>query len=219
MGYERHSNTDSSANFLQVKPNSHFWTDLNQIITSFDVTPVPTKEYLLIGLNNTIKNGYKLKQLFKSDKEISFEEIEEMIDYIKSEFYEEREFYIALNVTMMSGYNLSNGLKLQRKDVYKRIDTERNYQDQRWHGDIPDEEKSVAEWINYMEFHLTKAKEGVYRLDTQGALAEIRKVTTLGVRTMEIHGCPERIIKTDTTPITHLQNDGCCGKCECKDEK
>jgi hypothetical protein len=56
----------------------------------------------------------------------------------------------------------------------------------------PDEEKPVAEWINYIEYHLSKAKEKVYHLDTQAALAEIRKVTALGVRTMEIHGAPER---------------------------
>ena len=34
-------------------------------------------------------------------------------------------------------------------------------------------------------------------VDTEGALAEVRKVAALAVRTMEIHGCPERIIKND----------------------
>jgi hypothetical protein len=92
---------------------------------------------------------------------------------------------------------------MKRKEVYKIIDVERDYQDDMMiHRLIADEEKSVAEWINYIEYHLNKAKESVYHLDTQAALAGIRKVTALGVRTMEIHGAPERIIRLDTTPTT-----------------
>lgn len=87
---------------------------------------------------------------------------------------------------------------MERQEVYKCIDGERDYQDATWSPrrlalGIPDEEKSIAEWINYMEFHLQKAKESVYYLKNEEALAEIRKVTALGVRTMEIHGCPERM--------------------------
>lgn len=101
---------------------------------------------------------------------------------------------------LMNGLNLTNGLKMERQDVYKLIDGERNYQDNTWItrstlDSTPDEEKDAAEWINYIEYHISKAKERVYHLDTQGALAEIRKVTALGVRTMEIHGAPEREIE------------------------
>ena len=86
---------------------------------------------------------------------------------------------------------------MERKQVYERIDGERNYQDEVWGvrrtlDDTPDEEKPVAEWINYIEYHLSKAKERVYHLDTEGALAEMRKIAALAVRTIEIHGCPER---------------------------
>ena len=112
---------------------------------------------------------------------------------------------------------------MERKDVYKLIDAERNYQDTRWIArrtaeGTPDEEKPVAEWINYIEFHLAKAKDRVYHLDTEGALAEIRKVSALGVRTMEIHGAPERIIPTDP-PKTECCDDDrteCEGDCDCK---
>lgn len=88
---------------------------------------------------------------------------------------------------------------MERQEVYKRIDTERDYQDIRWtprreKNGTPDEEKPVAEWINYMECHLAKAKEAVYFLKDEEALAEVRKVTALGVRAMELHGCPERVI-------------------------
>jgi hypothetical protein len=91
---------------------------------------------------------------------------------------------------------------MRRTEVYSRIDGERDYQDKTWVArrtleGTPDEEKPVAEWINYIEYHLSKAKERVYHLDTQGALAEVRKVAALAVRTMEIHGCPERIVEND----------------------
>ena len=88
---------------------------------------------------------------------------------------------------------------MERKDVYDRIDTEREYQDLRWStrrtaDGTPDEDKPVAEWINYMEYHLSKAKEAVYHLKTDDALEEVRKVTALGVRAIELHGCPSRVI-------------------------
>ena len=45
-----------------------------------------------------------------------------------------------------------------------------------------------------MEYHIAKAKEQVYLLEDEEALAEIRKVVALGVRALMIHGCPERVI-------------------------
>ena len=86
---------------------------------------------------------------------------------------------------------------MERKDVYGCIDGERNYQDEVWGvrrslDNTPDEDKPVAEWINYIEYHLSKAKDKVYHLNTKEALEELRKVAALAVRAMEIHGCPER---------------------------
>lgn len=91
---------------------------------------------------------------------------------------------------------------MEKEVVYQRIDIELDYQEIRWNvkpiGHVPDEEKSVAEWLIYMEHHLNLAKQGIYNLSEHDALAEIRKVTALGVRTMMIHGCPSRKLpKTD----------------------
>lgn len=86
---------------------------------------------------------------------------------------------------------------MERKIVYAILDKECVYQDNKWtdanieHG-IPDDEKPVAEWINFMEYHLNKAKEAIYHLKTNAALSEVRKITALGVRAMEFNGCPER---------------------------
>jgi hypothetical protein len=214
---------------LQVIPNSHFWTDLNQIIATIEhhyqrmayesekhdgdeytvkyVNEPLNKEYILIGLNNSKKNGYKLKSIFNeyvrilhSEKSV-FVSIEHMIEFVESkEFilkYDFVDFEEIIKHTLECGLNLTNGLKMNRQEVYKRIDGERDYQDLTWVArrtadGTPDEEKDVAEWINYMEFHLQKAKNAVYYLKTEEALAEVRKVTALGVRTIEIHGCPER---------------------------
>lgn len=214
MGSSEHSKLPYSAttptigvNYMHVEPNSHFWTDLTQLTNSIEfgwLNPEIGKEFILIGLDNTIKNGYKLKILMDFDvdklKESCgdiFYSIEEMIEYVRSAEYKENTLYMMLLTTIKVGFNLTNGLKMERKDVYKLIDGERNYQDSTWSirrdaQGTPDEEKPVAEWINYMEFHLQKAKNAVYYLKTQEALAEVRKVAALAVRAMEIHGAPER---------------------------
>ena len=212
MGYGKYSGLPENGtkiNYVQTVPNSHFWTDLNQLIVSLDVNP-PDKEYLQIGLNNTIKNGYKLSPVKNIDvdaiKSEIFTTIAEMIEYVRSENYNDKTFYVMLNTTINVGFNLSNGLKLQRTDIYKRINQERDYQDIRWHGCVPDEEKSIAEWLNYIEYHLEKAKERVYNLSPDEALAELRKVAALAVRAMEIHGCPERIIPKVSTANNNEQS-------------
>jgi hypothetical protein len=205
MGYAEHSkpSTPASINYMQVIPNSHYWSDLNQIITNYNLQPEElTKDYLLTGLLNCIKNGYKIKgQVEFFGKVIPvFTSIEDMVRYINDVATEKNIDYTFIEIisnTILSGLNLTNGRKMERREVYKRIDAERDYQDATWVArrtavGTPDEEKDVAEWINYMEFHLQKAKNAVYHLKTQEALAEVRKVTALGVRAMEIHGAPER---------------------------
>lgn len=86
---------------------------------------------------------------------------------------------------------------MERSDVYQHINKERLYQDLMWEehnneNGIPDSKKSITDWINFMEFHLSKAKLYTNLNDNVNSLAEIRKVTALGVLTMEIHGCSER---------------------------
>ena len=103
-------------------------------------------------------------------------------------------------IFIKNGYNLKPKYVMNRKEVYENLDIERDYQDIKVQtrrveqNDVPDTDKSVAEWVNYMEYHLGVAKNMISQLNTSGALGEIRKVTALGVRTMEIHGCPKRIM-------------------------
>lgn len=86
---------------------------------------------------------------------------------------------------------------MTRENVYRIIDAERNYQDLRWNQGLredltPDKDKSVAEWLIYMEVLISEAKKSVYHLKKDDALALIRKITAVGVAAMEIHGAPER---------------------------
>ena len=234
----------SSSRYSRVVPNSHFWTDLNQILQTIKYAierekheaekvmnvvyvgePI-TSEYFVIGLKNSIEHGYKLKQGEKPDNGKyydgeylhdlplykSFESIDEMIEYAESRIFTMENYYNLINGTIKNGLNLTNGLKMEREHVYKRIDAERKYQDLRWNsgqraGDTPDEEKPVAEWLNYIEYHLSKAKDCNYHLNKEDALAEIRKVAALAVRAMEIHGCPERIMPERIGNIT-INSDG-----------
>ena len=214
-----------SLNYVHIVPDSHFWSDLNQLINAieFDINWHNTKEekedlivsvnmykplskeYLMVGLKNSLKNGYEIKYNKKyKTKTSSFLYFNSINDIIKNIETNNNELSLGillkvLQSTLNNGYNFKNNKKMERKDVYDRLDTERKYQDLRWStrrttNGTPDEEKPPAEWINYMEYHLSKAKDAVYHLQTDDALAEVRKVIALGVRCMELHGCPERVI-------------------------
>ena len=224
-------------NFIQVIPNSHYWSNLDMLLTYLGYIQISGNqwytawsvevEHLIIGLENTIKNGYKLKKVSGIvNPEPYYRSIEHIISDIKkvdiSPDFNANEFlkYLIETIkgTINMGYNLTNGLKMERKEVYKRIDGERNYQDEVWGtrralDNTPDEEKPVAEWINYIEYHLGKAKDKVYHLNTLEATDELRKVAALAVRAMEIHGCPARQGKVDEGTT---QTKCCDGDCDCK---
>lgn len=189
-------------------PNSHYWTDLNQIINMFKCIPDVNKEYLLTGLNNTVNNGFELttnvENILSSKETDWFISIEHMIYYVNSKEYNKETFCKMLETNIRNKSNLSNN-KMERQEIYKRIDAERDYQDMVWKSDV-DVKKPVSEWILYIEYHLNKAKNFNYHEDKENALAELRKIAALAIRGMEIHGCPERkenekIYKID---VSHL---------------
>jgi hypothetical protein len=75
---------------------------------------------------------------------------------------------------------------MNRADVFKLVDGEREYQNSLpHHNQEQDAATSVAAWLIYMETHLAKAKERIYFLDPAKALAEVRKVAALAVACME----------------------------------
>jgi len=186
-------------NFISKVPNSHYWNSLQMILAYKELYTV---DYLIIGLKNCLEHGYQLQRVQPANHEgrhSGFISIENMIQYLENYIGDDLlDFYLLLIKTLDDGLDLSNGLKSERSEVYRCIDGERNYQDaQESQRDFPDQEKSVAEWLNYIEFHLERAKHRVYQLNKQEALHEIRKVAALAVRALEIHGCPQRQPKVD----------------------
>jgi hypothetical protein len=59
-----------NVNYCHTVPNSHFWTSLSGVLWSLkdkkcrDSSGILTssREHILIGIKNIIKNGYKLKK-------------------------------------------------------------------------------------------------------------------------------------------------------------
>lgn len=216
-----------STDYLETIPNSHYWSDLNEIVNYFQIKPDDlTPEFLRIGFNNSKNYGFELKRIRKTIIKYPIVSwtirgiltIDDIINYIDSDKFNLSELCDTLINYLDAGYNLTKAIMMERQEVYNHIDGERDYQDLNWGSrmqmdGISDEEKPVAEWINYIEYHMSRAKNCVYHLDTNGATDELRKIAALAVRAMEIHGCPERVVKVDTAP-------NCCSpNCECKKSK
>lgn len=91
---------------------------------------------------------------------------------------------------------------MKREDIYKVIDSERDYQDSKW-GVQTDRQKPTESFIVYMKAYLDRAVEDIsFNSGDQMALDTLRKVVSLGIACFEIHGVPER------TPSSPVQSKG-----------
>lgn len=81
-------------------------------------------------------------------------------------------------------------MKATREDVYKAIDTERYYQDNKWGKDHPHEIDAFATYLRRYTAILDEVAT-VPSGDT-AKLDVIRKIAGLAVVCMEQHGAPER---------------------------
>ena len=90
---------------------------------------------------------------------------------------------------------------MKRKEVYEIIDKERDYQERLSvstfrHDDV---DQSVPAELVMMKVYLDKAFNAyTANYGDQFALADVRKVTALGIRCLERHGCPRRSDEEDT---------------------
>jgi tRNA G10 N-methylase Trm11 len=58
-------------NYMQVIPDSHFWTNLKMLLNYLELTYEPiNKEDLIIGIKNTLKRGYDLRKKKKKNKQV-----------------------------------------------------------------------------------------------------------------------------------------------------
>lgn len=85
-----------------------------------------------------------------------------------------------------------------RAEVYAAIDSERDYQDaQKGNAQTDRTTVTVGEGVLLMEAYLEKAKAafaGPHPKGREDALSIIRKITALGVLTLEFNGAPPRLV-------------------------
>lgn len=82
---------------------------------------------------------------------------------------------------------------MERNDVYKAIDSERDYQEAKWGGKSNDEGKTVESFMVYMMHYLNLSYAAVSTMSGHDeALEQLRKVVGIGVACFERHGVPFR---------------------------
>lgn len=82
---------------------------------------------------------------------------------------------------------------MTREEVYKLIDGERDYQDDRWWDEVRHGRRSVDEFVLYVQGYAADAVAiASHTNDRDGALAAVRKIAALCVACMEQHGAPAR---------------------------
>lgn len=87
----------------------------------------------------------------------------------------------------------------KRAPVYTAIDSERNFQDDKWGAD---KRHDVGSWILLLEEAALKARQAWYNAKgDQEALSRIRVVASIAVACMEHHGAP---LREQTEPITQI---------------
>ena len=82
-------------------------------------------------------------------------------------------------------------MKLSRKKVYKLVNEERDYQNDKWH--ITDQsEYKVSDWLTMIKKYLNDAENATFNVNKDEAMNAIKKITSLGVAAMEQMGCKTR---------------------------
>ena len=124
---------------------------------------------------------------------------------------------------------------ISRKEVFTAIESERDYQDDKWGLE---DTHSLEEWVLYMEEYLSKARNALVEAeDEDEALENVRKVAGLAVAAMQDHGAPQRegyekdqeiltcpecntdlVVDEEGLAVYDEEEDECDGECECECE-
>lgn len=87
---------------------------------------------------------------------------------------------------------------MNRQEVYRLIDTEREYQDTRWNRSNITHKHSPEEWFTYMIDYINEAQHILSREDFKTcnikAMDIMRKVGAMAVAAMEENETPSRVI-------------------------
>lgn len=74
---------------------------------------------------------------------------------------------------------------MNRQDVYKILDSEREYQKKKW-SENHESQNSLNDYLSYMEFYLQQCQSNLSVTDTK--LDNLRKLTAVGIAAMEKFG-------------------------------
>lgn len=97
-------------------------------------------------------------------------------------------------------------MKTSRQKVFNAIDSERKYQEEKWNN-LNKTISNPSSFILWMEHYLDNAKRLAStsdELNNLNIMAEIRKVTALGVAAMECNGAPFRDNLQDNETVRGL---------------
>lgn len=78
---------------------------------------------------------------------------------------------------------------MQRSEIYRMIDGEREYQDGKW-GTITENPHTINEWLFIINHYWAKATEA-WRDDNK-KLEDLRKIAALAIAALEQYGCEPR---------------------------
>lgn len=87
---------------------------------------------------------------------------------------------------------------MERKEVYKLIDGERDYQNSLWNGELMTNKgiHSLEQWCVYIEDYVNEIKRSFSRepreVATLKGLNNMRKIAAMAVCAMEQNGAPPR---------------------------
>lgn len=81
----------------------------------------------------------------------------------------------------------------RRVAAYAAIDSERDYQSERWKDAPNGGDASLHEFALYISHHSAELRSTASRgFDSQNTLDQVRKVAALAVAALELHGAPHR---------------------------
>lgn len=80
---------------------------------------------------------------------------------------------------------------MSRECIYRAIDDERQYQDNKW-GSLHSRPHSLGDWIIIMEEELREAKQAFLKEGRDNTLRELLQTVTVGVAALEQHGVVTR---------------------------
>ncbi len=110
---------------------------------------------------------------------------------------EKAEYYVVEDIVGQEN-DFSHGLKdpsdaMSRRDVYRMIDGEREYQEELWNTSETSSRKSVGEYLTLIRAYSYHADNAYTKGDEEGAREDIRKLAALAVHCLEIHGALPRV--------------------------